>query len=87
MADSTETFINASSPAEGVRVLAFNRPSKRNALSHELIRQLLEHLDQASKDDNVRVVVVTGSNTFFCGTSPDNISHPHVAFELTRRNH
>lgn len=67
MADGPETLVLASSPAEGVRVLAFNRPSKRNALSHELIRQLLESLDQASKDDTVRVVVVTGSSSFFCG--------------------
>lgn len=67
MAENAESLIIASSPAEGVQVLAFNRPSKRNALSHELIRQLLEALDAASKDDTVRVVVLTGGNSFFCG--------------------
>jgi enoyl-CoA hydratase len=57
----------ASTPVEGVRVLALNRPSKRNALSQELITVFLEQLKTASRDDGVRVIVITGSSTFFCG--------------------
>ena len=59
--------MTASTPVEGVCVLAFNRPAKRNALSQELIREFLQKLSAASLDDNVRSIVVTGSSTFFCG--------------------
>ncbi|KAJ4117562.1 hypothetical protein NW768_010927 [Fusarium equiseti] len=62
----TDQLILASTPAAGVRVLALNRPSKRNALSQDLITVFLEQLHSASKDDGVRVIVITGSTTFFC---------------------
>jgi len=62
-----DQLILPSTPAAGVRVLALNRPSKRNALSQDLITVFLEHLHSASNDDGVRVIVITGSTTFFCG--------------------
>ncbi|KAF5018123.1 hypothetical protein F66182_9916 [Fusarium sp. NRRL 66182] len=62
----SDQLVLASTPAAGVRVLAFNRPSKRNALSQELITLFLELLKAASQDDGVRVIVVTGSSRFFC---------------------
>ncbi|EGU81744.1 hypothetical protein FOXB_07751 [Fusarium oxysporum f. sp. conglutinans Fo5176] len=61
-----ERLVLASTPADGVRVLALNRPSKRNALSQELITVFLEQLNTASRDDGVRVIVITGSSSFFC---------------------
>ncbi|KAF0639897.1 hypothetical protein FPSE5266_07625 [Fusarium pseudograminearum] len=61
-----QQLILSSTPADGVRVLALNRPSKRNALSQELITVFLEQLKTASQDDGVRVIVITGSSTFFC---------------------
>jgi enoyl-CoA hydratase len=63
----SDLLVVASTPVEGVRVLTLNRPSKRNALSQELITVLLEQLKTASRDDGVRVIVITGSSTFFCG--------------------
>jgi enoyl-CoA hydratase len=64
-----EAFVNASTPADGVVVLAFNRPAKRNALSQGLIDELLAKLHDASKDDGVRAIILTGSSSFFCGGS------------------
>ncbi|RGP77177.1 enoyl- hydratase [Fusarium longipes] len=61
-----DQLVLPSTPADGVRVLALNRPSKRNALSQELITVFLEQLRAASRDDGVRVIVITGSSTFFC---------------------
>ncbi|KAF5244758.1 hypothetical protein FAUST_2275 [Fusarium austroamericanum] len=61
-----QQLVLPSTPADGVRVLALNRPSKRNALSQELITVFLEQLKTASQDDGVRVIVITGSSTFFC---------------------
>ncbi|KAF4465908.1 enoyl- hydratase [Fusarium albosuccineum] len=62
----SDELVIATTPAQGIRVLALNRPAKRNALSQTLITALLEHLRQASQDDGVRVIVLTGSQTFFC---------------------
>lgn len=56
-----------SDPAEHVRVLAINRPKKYNALSQEAINLLLQELQDASDDDNVRAIVVTGTDELFCG--------------------
>lgn len=64
---ATESTLIVSNPLEGVRVLTFNRPSKRNALSQDLIREFLGELASASADDGVRVVVVSGGDSFFCG--------------------
>lgn len=58
-----------STPCEHVRVLAINRPEKRNALSQEVINHLLAELRAAAQDPSVRVVVVTGTDTLFCGTA------------------
>lgn len=66
----SETLVTASTPVDGVRVLAFNRPGKRNALSQELISEFLEKLATASSETTVRVIVITGSSSFFCGEQP-----------------
>jgi enoyl-CoA hydratase len=55
-----------SDPAAHVRVLSINRPTKRNALSQEVIDRFLEELHAASHDDSVRVIVVTGTDVLFC---------------------
>ncbi|KAF5680009.1 enoyl hydratase [Fusarium heterosporum] len=62
----SDSLVVASTPADGVRVLALNRPSKRNALSQGLITVFLEQLETASRDYAVRVIVITGSSSFFC---------------------
>lgn len=46
--------------------LSLNRPDKRNALSPELIRALLEALATAAKDDSVRSILLTGEGASFC---------------------
>ncbi|KAM0346292.1 hypothetical protein ACHAPU_005721 [Fusarium lateritium] len=68
----SDSLVVASTPADGVRVLALNRPSKRNALSQELITVFLEQLKMASRDHDVRVIVITGSSSFFCGKEQKN---------------
>jgi enoyl-CoA hydratase len=44
-----------------VAVLTINRPDKLNALSHKVHREGVAALDELKHDDDVRVVVVTGS--------------------------
>jgi methylglutaconyl-CoA hydratase len=49
----------------GVAQLTLNRPDKRNALSHELIQELLSALEEAKKS-SARVLLVTGAGEAFC---------------------
>src|SRR5205823_11106190 len=46
--------------------LTLNRPERRNALNHEAVERLLERLDQAAEDRQVRSVVITGAGDMFC---------------------
>ncbi|KAI6781626.1 enoyl-CoA hydratase [Emericellopsis cladophorae] len=62
----SESLVLESTPADGVRVLAFNRPTKRNALSQDLIREFLDKLSVASVDAKVKTIVITGGSSFFC---------------------
>jgi enoyl-CoA hydratase/carnithine racemase len=51
-----------------VRTLTLDRPEARNAFSQALYRATGEALDAAAADDDVRVVVITGSPNFSAGT-------------------
>src|SRR6478736_479252 len=49
-----------------VRTLTLNRPQSRNALSAELRRRFFGALRDAEADDDVDVVIVTGTDPVFC---------------------
>ena len=53
-------------PAPGVRRLTFNRPDQLNALSRELVTELVAQLRRVNLDADVRVVVVRGNGRAFC---------------------
>jgi methylglutaconyl-CoA hydratase len=56
----------ALSPAEGeLATITLNRPEKRNAISTEMIEDLLAALDEVEASA-VRVVIVTGAGKAFC---------------------
>jgi enoyl-CoA hydratase/carnithine racemase len=46
--------------------LTLNRPEQRNALTPELITRLLEELEKADADSEVRAVVLSGAGDSFC---------------------
>ncbi|MGC2449514.1 MAG: enoyl-CoA hydratase-related protein [Candidatus Sulfotelmatobacter sp.] len=48
-----------------VAILTLNRPDKRNAISFELIDDLLQALDEIAKSDAI-VLIVTGAGKAFC---------------------
>ena len=52
--------------ADGVAILTMNRPDRRNALSGEMLDDLLEALPRLANDSHVGVVVLTGSGKAFC---------------------
>ncbi|MEO2169864.1 MAG: enoyl-CoA hydratase-related protein [bacterium] len=50
----------------GVLLATLNRPEAMNSLSAELSAGLLQTLDRASRDDDVRALVLTGAGRAFC---------------------
>jgi methylglutaconyl-CoA hydratase len=57
----------------GVGTITLNRPEKRNAISFELIDDLLRALDEVAKSDAI-VLIVTGAGKAFCsGLDLDNL--------------
>jgi enoyl-CoA hydratase len=56
------TLVRYETPAAGVVYLTLDQPETRNALSDELLDQLLAGLEAARADDSVRVVVITSSH-------------------------
>lgn len=50
----------------GVTTIALNRPEVYNALNDEITYELQDALKAVAKDDNVRVVVLTGEGKAFC---------------------
>src|SRR5260370_19250317 len=50
----------------GVAIITLNRPDKRNAISHELIDDLLRALEDAAQTESIRVVILTGAGKAFC---------------------
>jgi enoyl-CoA hydratase/carnithine racemase len=51
--------------ADGIRTLVLNRPNQLNAFDQALCAALTDALQSAATDDDVRVVVVTGSGRAF----------------------
>lgn len=52
--------------ADGVATITLNRPDAKNRLDLEAMGMVREFLAEASGDDAVRVIVLTGSGTTFC---------------------
>ena len=51
---------------DGVGRIALNRPKARNALSNQLMDELIAALLEMGSNDDVRVVVVSGNGPVFC---------------------
>jgi methylglutaconyl-CoA hydratase len=51
---------------DGICTITFNRPDKRNAVSFELVSDLMRALDHAAKSDATQVVIFTGAGKAFC---------------------
>lgn len=69
---------------DGVAVMTLNRPDKLNAFTGEMLRALIDALDESEAREDVRVAVLTGAGRGFCsggdvggmGGAADN--RPHV---------
>ncbi|PIK58037.1 hypothetical protein BSL78_05016 [Apostichopus japonicus] len=46
--------------------ITLNRPRKKNAIKLDMMAEITDALNQASKDDNVVVCLLTGAGDFYC---------------------
>jgi feruloyl-CoA hydratase/lyase len=51
---------------DGVALLSFNRPDKKNAMNPQLHEDMTNALEELRYDDAARVVVITGEGDSFC---------------------
>jgi len=49
-----------------VAKITFNRPEKRNALSRDMIREILAAFEELREDDSIAVVLTTGTGVAYC---------------------
>jgi enoyl-CoA hydratase len=52
-------------PRPGVRRVTLNRPEKRNALNNQLRGEILQALEEADRDKNIRVSILRGAGVCF----------------------
>ena len=78
---------------DGVATITLNQPDKRNALSNEMLSELIEAFESARGDERVRCVVLTSSHdrVFSAGASLDQFAadvplvHKHFGTERLPR--
>lgn len=63
--NATSDLVVSTSPRLHARLLTLNRASKRNALSNALIAELASQCRKAELEDEVRCVIIYGSDGFF----------------------
>ena len=51
---------------EHIATITLNRPERMNAVNQQMERELLAAVEDVAKDDDVRVVVITGAGRAFC---------------------
>jgi enoyl-CoA hydratase len=83
------SFVEISRPRDQVALVTLNRPERMNAMAFDVMIPLRQALDAISRDNEVRVVVLTGAGRAFCsgadledaGTVPDiaGLTRPIIA--------
>lgn len=66
MADTTPAELVHYEVADRVATITLDSPHNRNALSRQLVTELVERLERAGTDDDVLVVVLRSSGRVFC---------------------
>ena len=60
------SLVRTETSADGIALVALDRPDKRNALNAELRRDLIAAVGAALADDAVQALVLTGAGGHFC---------------------
>ena len=51
---------------DNILTITLNRPEKLNAFNRNMMSEIIDALDQADDDDNIRAIIVTGAGRGFC---------------------
>lgn len=51
---------------DNILTITLNRPEKLNAFNRNMMSEMIDALDQADDDDNIRAIIVTGAGRGFC---------------------
>ena len=73
-----------------VRIITIDRPKALNALNTQVLEELMETFNQAEKDENIRVVILTGTGkAFIAGGDIAQMSKlsPTEALEYAHKGH
>ena len=70
--------------ADRVLTITLNRPDKLNAFNGRMLKEVLEALDLADADDDVRVVIFTGAGRAFCAGA--DLSRGSKTFDYDSQN-
>lgn len=62
----SDSEVQLSAPADGVRQITLNRADRLNAMNHALVAGLHRALDEVAADRDIRAVVLTGAGRAFC---------------------
>ena len=70
--------------ADGIMTLTLHRPDKLNAFTGTMMKEMIQAFDEADRNDDVRVVIVTGSGRAFCAGA--DLSAGASTFDLEKRS-
>ena len=68
---------------KGIALITLNRPEKMNAFTPHMRKELIGLMDETDRDDDVRVVVVTGAGKAFCAGA--DLSAGGATFDGSRK--
>ena len=60
------SYVRVERPRDGVALVTLDRPERMNAMAFDVMVPLREALEAVSRDNDVRVVVLTGAGGAFC---------------------
>src|SRR6185369_2973787 len=52
--------------ADAIATITLHRPERLNAFTEQMLEEMVQALDRADADDDVRVVIFTGEGRAFC---------------------
>ena len=70
---------------ESMAVITLNRPDSKNAINTQMVAELEYIWNEISSDNDIRVVIITGKETFCTGTDAEEFSLPDNKAEVIQQ--